>query len=57
MLNKMLQILKQYAMALLFLFLVIFLMLIATLGVKSFGDKMLEDTNLKITPQGTSLNK
>ena len=53
----MLKIFKQYSMALLFLFLVILLMLFATLGVKSFGDKMLKDTNIKITPQGTSLNK
>ena len=53
----MLRIIKQYSMALVFLFLVILLMLIATLGVKSFGDKMLEDTNIKITPIGDSLNK
>jgi hypothetical protein len=44
-------------MALLFLSLVILLMLLATLGVKKFGDNMLENTNIKITPQGTSLNK
>ena len=56
MLSKMLIILKQYSMALLFLLLVILLMLIGTLGVKSFGDKMLEDTDMKMTPVGESLN-
>lgn len=50
------QTIKQYSMALVFLFLVILLMLIATLGVKSFGDKMLESTDLKITPIGEKIN-
>jgi hypothetical protein len=52
----MIRVLKQYSMALLFLLLVVFLMLGATLGVKSFGDKMIKDTDMKITPIGTSIN-
>ena len=52
----MIRILKQYSMAFLFLLLVIILMLAGTLGVKSFGDKMLEDTDMKMTPTGTRLN-
>ncbi|SMP87768.1 hypothetical protein SAMN06313486_10630 [Epsilonproteobacteria bacterium SCGC AD-308-P11] len=52
----MMEVIKRYSMALVFLFLVIFLMLIATLGVKSFGDKMLENTDLKITPTGERIN-
>jgi uncharacterized SAM-binding protein YcdF (DUF218 family) len=43
-------------MALLFLFLIFFLMLFATLGVKSFGDKMIENTDMKITPTGERIN-
>jgi len=44
--------LKRYGMALIFLFLVIILMLIGTLGVKDFGDKMFQDANITIKPQG-----
>jgi len=48
----MLQILKRYALAFTFLFLVVFLMLLGTLGVKMFGDKMIEDTNMIMKPRG-----
>ncbi|WP_457746114.1 hypothetical protein [Sulfurimonas sp.] len=44
--------LKRYGMALLLLLLVIIMMLLGTLGVKSFGDKMFEDANITIQPQG-----
>jgi hypothetical protein len=47
--------LKRYAMALLFLFLVIVLMLLGTLGVKDFGDKMFQDANITIQPEGEKL--
>ncbi len=50
--NKMLLIFKRYSLALIFLFLVVFLMLIVTLGVKMFGDKMIEDTNMHMKPRG-----
>jgi hypothetical protein len=42
----MLSTLKRYSMALFFLVLVVFLMIIGTLGVKSFGDKMFEDSGI-----------
>lgn len=44
--------LKRYGMAVVFLTLVIALMLLATLGVKDFGDKISKDVNITITPQG-----
>jgi len=39
-------------MALVLLLLVVLMMLAGTLGVKSFGDKMFEDANITIKPQG-----
>ena len=49
---------KRYGMALFFLFLVIILMLLATLGVTSFADKMSEDMDgVHIVPRGEKLNK
>ncbi len=47
--------LRRYGLAILFLFLVIFLMLLGTLGVKSFGDKMLEGTGVEMKPRGDNL--
>ncbi|MGE0737888.1 hypothetical protein [Sulfurimonas sp.] len=49
--------LRRYGLAILFLFLVIFLMLLGTLGVKSFGDKMLEGTGVEMKPRGDNLAK
>jgi multisubunit Na+/H+ antiporter MnhG subunit len=44
---------KRFSMALVFLFLVVFLMILGTLGVTKFGDKMYEDINTqKMTPRG-----
>jgi hypothetical protein len=51
----MLALFKRYFVALIFLILVIILMLIGTLGVKMFGDKMLEDTNTQIAPRGEKI--
>ena len=48
--------LKRYSMALVFLFLVVFLMILGTLGVKSFGDKMFEDTGVIMEPRGEEVN-
>ncbi|MBA1433226.1 MAG: hypothetical protein FAF04_06475 [Epsilonproteobacteria bacterium] len=48
----MIQRLKRYGIALVFLLLVIILMLLGTLGVKDFGDKMFQDANITIKPQG-----
>lgn len=51
------EILKRYSMALVFLFLVIVLMLVGTMGVMKFSDKMIEDTGLEMKPRGERLNK
>jgi len=54
----MLAILKRYAVALGFLFLVILLMLLGTIGVTMFGDKMIADTGGKsMKPRGEKLIK
>jgi len=47
--------LRRYGMALFFLFLVTLLMLLGTLGVKSFGDKMFEGTGVEMKPRGDNL--
>jgi hypothetical protein len=52
----MLQILKRYSLAFLFLFIVVLLMILGTLGVKTFGDKMLEDTGVEMKPRGEKVN-
>ena len=48
-------ILKRYGMALFFLFLVSFLMLLGTMGVKTLGEKMFEDTGIEMKPRGDNL--
>ena len=48
----MLSSIKRYSMAIVMLSIVIFLMLLGTLGVKSFGDSMFEDVNVTMTPKG-----
>jgi len=51
----MLDSLKRYAMALVFLLLVIILMLGGTLAVKSFGDSMFSDVNITMKPEGEKI--
>jgi len=51
----MLALFKRYLIALFFLILVIALMLVGTLGVKMFGDAMLEDTNTQMVPRGEKI--
>jgi hypothetical protein len=51
----MLNSLKRYALAFALLIFVIIMMLAGTLGVKSFGDKMFEDANITIHPEGERL--
>ena len=47
---------KRYLMAIVFLFLVVFLMLIGTFGVSQFADNMLEQTDkVHIQPRGEKL--
>ncbi len=55
----MLAILKRYSVAFLILFIVFGLMIFATIGVKSFSDKMVEDAHItdKIKPRGEKLIK
>ena len=53
----MIDILKRYSMAFVFLFVVILLMLVGTLGVMSFGNKMVNDIGLEMSPRGEELNK
>lgn len=49
------EILKRYSMALFFLLLVVFLMVLGTLGVSMFGEKMLEDAGTQMHPVGTKV--
>ena len=51
----MLSILKRYSLALVFLTFVILLMVLGTLGVTKFGDKMLEDTGVEMKPRGEKI--
>ena len=44
--------LKRYGMAFVFLSLVVLVMLGMTLLVKSFGDTLFEDTNITMKPKG-----
>lgn len=51
--QKLMAIIKRYAMAMLILFFVVLLMVLSTLGVKSFGDKMAEDSGItQMQPRG-----
>ena len=50
------EILKRYSMALVFLFLVIFLMILGTWGVTLFGEKMFEDTGVQMHPEGKKVD-
>ncbi len=54
----MLEVLKRYAVAFSFLFLVIFLMLLGTIGVTMLGDKMIAETGGNaMKPRGEKLIK
>ncbi len=55
----MLAILKRYSVAFIILFVVFALTTLATIGVKSFSDKMVEDAHItdKIKPRGENLVK
>lgn len=53
------EVFKRYSMALFLLFIVFGLMILGTMGVKSFSDKMLKDANIteNIKPRGENLIK
>jgi len=55
----MLAVLKRYSVAFIILFVVFGLMILATVGVKSFSDKMVEDAQITdtIKPRGEKLIK
>ena len=53
----MIAILKRYGMALVFLFVVVFLMIIGTMGVMSFGDSMVKDIGVEMKPRGENIVK
>ncbi len=53
----MIAVLKRYSMAFAFLLFVIFLMVLGTWGVKSFGDKMFEESGVQMQPRGEKINK
>ncbi len=49
--------LKRYSVALVFFFILALLMTIGTIGVKKFGEKILEDTGITMEPRGEMINK
>ena len=49
--------LKRYGMAIVFLLLISFLMLLGTLGVKEFGESILGKVNVEMKPQGEVINR
>jgi len=54
----MIEILKRYSVALIFLIVVVVMMLIGTLGVMEFGQKMVQDIGAQeMKPRGEELNK
>ena len=53
----MIEVIKRYSMAIVFLIIVIVLMLVGTLGVMSFGNKMVNDIGIEMNPRGEELNK
>jgi len=54
----MIEILKRYSVAIIFLFVVVFMMLLGTLGVMEFGQKMVNDIGAQeMKPRGEELNR
>ena len=54
----MIDIFKRYSMAFIFLFIVIVLMLVGTLGVMEFGQKMVNDIgDNEMKPRGEVINR
>ena len=53
----MIAILKRYSMALIFLLLVVVLMLLSTMAVMSFGDKMVQEIGVEMKPRGEDMTK
>jgi len=53
----MVAVLKRYGMAIVFLLLVVFLMLLGTMGVMEFGNSMVQDIGVEMKPRGEDLNE
>ncbi|MFA5455160.1 MAG: hypothetical protein WC272_07565 [Sulfurimonas sp.] len=53
----MMAILKRYSLAMFFLLLICSLMILATIGVKSFSDKMVKEAGIVVEPREESLAK
>ena len=53
----MIAVLKRYAMALVFLSLVVILMVLGTMGVMSFGNNMVSEIGVEMKPRGEHVNK
>ena len=53
----MLAVLKRYSIALVFLLLVVVLMLLGTMAVMSFGDKMVQEMGIEMKPRGEDITK
>ncbi len=53
----MISVLKRYGMALFFLLLVIFLMILGTMGVMNFGNSMVNDIGVEMKPRGENITK
>ena len=49
--------LKRYAMALIFFLAISGLMVLGTMGVRMFGDKMMEGTDIEMKPRGEHLTR
>ncbi len=53
----MIDILKRYSMALVFLAVVVVLMLAGTMGVMSFGNSMVQEMGIEMKPRGEDISK
>ena len=53
----MLAVLKRYSMAFIFLLIVVVLMLLGTMAVMSFGNKMVQEMGIEMKPRGEDMTK
>ena len=53
----MIAVLKRYSMAFIFLLIVVVLMLLGTMAVMSFGDKMVQEMGIEMKPRGEDMTK
>jgi len=53
----MITVLKRYSMAFVFLLIVVVLMLLGTMAVMSFGNKMVQEMGIEMKPRGEDMTK